>query len=234
MPQAGPCFLRLRRQGMSRAHWSAGPGVRAARASPSVRHHAGAAAAGAAAAGRAHHRAARPERLRQVHAAAVDERPAAPGHRPRPLRGPAAARRRRRCSRCASAWATRSRAAACSRTSPPRQNVDLMARYLRWPEARIRARLDALVELTRFPARGAGRFPGAALRWTAAAGGPHARADAGAGRCCCSTSRWARWTRWSAPSCRWTCAPSSSGWARRWCWSPMISRRRPSSGSTWC
>jgi osmoprotectant transport system ATP-binding protein len=40
------------------------------------------------------------------------------------------------------------------------QNVDLMARYLRWPEARIRARLDSLVELTRFPADALGRFPG--------------------------------------------------------------------------
>jgi len=39
------------------------------------------------------------------------------------------------------------------------QNVDLMARYLRWPEARIRSRLDALVELTRFPGDALGRFP---------------------------------------------------------------------------
>ncbi|MBN1206718.1 MAG: ATP-binding cassette domain-containing protein [Myxococcaceae bacterium] len=39
------------------------------------------------------------------------------------------------------------------------QNVDLMARYLRWPEARIRARLEALVELTRFPGEALGRFP---------------------------------------------------------------------------
>lgn len=40
-----------------------------------------------------------------------------------------------------------------------RQNVDLMARYLRWPEARIRARLEELVELTRFPGDALGRFP---------------------------------------------------------------------------
>jgi osmoprotectant transport system ATP-binding protein len=40
------------------------------------------------------------------------------------------------------------------------RNVDLMARYLRWPEARIRARLDALVELTRFPGDALERFPG--------------------------------------------------------------------------
>jgi osmoprotectant transport system ATP-binding protein len=40
-----------------------------------------------------------------------------------------------------------------------RQNVALMARYLKWPEARIRARLDALVELTRFPGDGLERFP---------------------------------------------------------------------------
>ncbi len=39
------------------------------------------------------------------------------------------------------------------------RNVDLMARYLRWPEARIRARLEALVELTRFPGDALGRFP---------------------------------------------------------------------------
>ncbi len=38
------------------------------------------------------------------------------------------------------------------------QNVALMARHLRWPEARIRARLDALVELTRFPAEALERF----------------------------------------------------------------------------
>ena len=39
------------------------------------------------------------------------------------------------------------------------QNVELMARYLRWPPERIRARLEALVELTRFPAEALGRFP---------------------------------------------------------------------------
>jgi osmoprotectant transport system ATP-binding protein len=39
------------------------------------------------------------------------------------------------------------------------RNVDLMARYLRWPEARIRAQLGALVELTRFPSDALGRFP---------------------------------------------------------------------------
>jgi len=39
------------------------------------------------------------------------------------------------------------------------QNVELMARYLRWPAERIRARLEALVELTRFPAEALGRFP---------------------------------------------------------------------------
>jgi osmoprotectant transport system ATP-binding protein len=39
------------------------------------------------------------------------------------------------------------------------RNVALMARHLRWPEERIRARLDALVELTRFPADALGRFP---------------------------------------------------------------------------
>ena len=40
------------------------------------------------------------------------------------------------------------------------RNVDLMARYLRWPEARIRERLGVLVELTRFPAEALERFPG--------------------------------------------------------------------------
>jgi osmoprotectant transport system ATP-binding protein len=39
------------------------------------------------------------------------------------------------------------------------QNVALMAGYLRWPEARVRARLEALVELTRFPGDALGRFP---------------------------------------------------------------------------
>ncbi|WP_224363568.1 ATP-binding cassette domain-containing protein [Hyalangium versicolor] len=41
-----------------------------------------------------------------------------------------------------------------------RQNVDLMARHLRWPEARRQARLAELVELTRFPADALERFPG--------------------------------------------------------------------------
>ena len=39
------------------------------------------------------------------------------------------------------------------------QNVALMARHLRWPEPRTRSRLDALVELTRFPAEALERFP---------------------------------------------------------------------------
>ena len=39
------------------------------------------------------------------------------------------------------------------------RNVALMARHLRWPEPRIRSRLDALVELTRFPAEALERFP---------------------------------------------------------------------------
>ena len=39
------------------------------------------------------------------------------------------------------------------------QNVTLMARHLRWSGARTRARLDALVELTRFPADGLARYP---------------------------------------------------------------------------
>nr|WP_239578774.1 ATP-binding cassette domain-containing protein [Archangium primigenium] len=39
-------------------------------------------------------------------------------------------------------------------------NAALMARYLRWPEARVKARLDELVALTRFPAEALGRYPG--------------------------------------------------------------------------
>ena len=39
-------------------------------------------------------------------------------------------------------------------------NAALMARYLKWPEARVRARLDELVALTRFPAEALGRHPG--------------------------------------------------------------------------
>lgn len=38
-------------------------------------------------------------------------------------------------------------------------NVSLMARYLRWPRARIEARLAELVELTQFPKDGLDRFP---------------------------------------------------------------------------
>ncbi|MFB1482367.1 ATP-binding cassette domain-containing protein [Corallococcus sp. RDP092CA] len=38
-------------------------------------------------------------------------------------------------------------------------NVALMARHLRWPEARIRERLTRLVDLTRFPAEALARFP---------------------------------------------------------------------------
>ncbi|WP_223646495.1 ATP-binding cassette domain-containing protein [Corallococcus sp. EGB] len=39
-------------------------------------------------------------------------------------------------------------------------NVTLMARHLRWPEARIRERLAGLMDLTRFPADALERFPG--------------------------------------------------------------------------
>ncbi|RMH22493.1 MAG: ATP-binding cassette domain-containing protein [Acidobacteria bacterium] len=40
-----------------------------------------------------------------------------------------------------------------------RRNVTLMARHLRWPASRIAARLERLVDLTRFPADGLERFP---------------------------------------------------------------------------
>jgi osmoprotectant transport system ATP-binding protein len=39
------------------------------------------------------------------------------------------------------------------------QNVELMARHLRWDAARIEARRGELVELTRFPADALGRYP---------------------------------------------------------------------------
>ncbi|WP_342378322.1 ATP-binding cassette domain-containing protein [Myxococcus stipitatus] len=38
-------------------------------------------------------------------------------------------------------------------------NLTLMARHLRWPEARIRERRDLLVELTRFPPEALARYP---------------------------------------------------------------------------
>ncbi len=40
-----------------------------------------------------------------------------------------------------------------------RDNVTLMARYLRWDAQRIQERLDQLAELTRFPPNGLDRFP---------------------------------------------------------------------------
>ncbi|NBD10437.1 MULTISPECIES: ATP-binding cassette domain-containing protein [Corallococcus] len=40
------------------------------------------------------------------------------------------------------------------------QNVTLMARHLRWPQARIRERQGLLMELTRFPEEALERFPG--------------------------------------------------------------------------
>ncbi|WP_375761714.1 ATP-binding cassette domain-containing protein [Corallococcus exercitus] len=40
------------------------------------------------------------------------------------------------------------------------RNVTLMARHLRWPEARIRERLSQLMDLTRFPAEALERLPG--------------------------------------------------------------------------
>ncbi|QAT82132.1 ABC transporter ATP-binding protein [Corallococcus coralloides] len=40
------------------------------------------------------------------------------------------------------------------------RNVTLMARHLRWPEARIRERLARLMDLTRFPADALERLPG--------------------------------------------------------------------------
>ncbi|AKI99907.1 osmoprotectant transport system ATP-binding protein [Archangium gephyra] len=39
-------------------------------------------------------------------------------------------------------------------------NTTLMARYLKWPPERVKARLHELVELTRFPRDALGRFPG--------------------------------------------------------------------------
>nr|WP_274622230.1 ATP-binding cassette domain-containing protein [Myxococcus fulvus] len=39
------------------------------------------------------------------------------------------------------------------------ENVVLMARHLRWPEARIRERQEVLVELTRFPPEALARYP---------------------------------------------------------------------------
>lgn len=39
------------------------------------------------------------------------------------------------------------------------ENVTLMARHLRWSAARIRERLDALMELTRFPGDALARYP---------------------------------------------------------------------------
>ncbi len=39
------------------------------------------------------------------------------------------------------------------------ENVTLMAHHLRWPAAKLRERLDALVELTRFPTDALARFP---------------------------------------------------------------------------
>ena len=40
-----------------------------------------------------------------------------------------------------------------------RQNITLMASYLGWPKSRIDARLDELIELTRFPRDGLDRYP---------------------------------------------------------------------------
>ncbi|EPX60023.1 L-proline glycine betaine ABC transport system permease protein ProV [Cystobacter fuscus DSM 2262] len=39
-------------------------------------------------------------------------------------------------------------------------NATLMACYLKWPQARVRERLEELVALTRFPAEALGRYPG--------------------------------------------------------------------------
>jgi osmoprotectant transport system ATP-binding protein len=39
------------------------------------------------------------------------------------------------------------------------RNVTLVAQHLRWPERRVRERLELLVELTRFPAEALGRYP---------------------------------------------------------------------------
>jgi osmoprotectant transport system ATP-binding protein len=40
------------------------------------------------------------------------------------------------------------------------ENVDLMARYLRWTSQRIRSRLEELVELAQFPPDALARYPG--------------------------------------------------------------------------
>ena len=94
------------------------------------------------------------------------------------------------------------------------QNVELMARHLRWEPARIDARRDELVELTRFPADALERYP------AQLSGGQRQRVGLMRAlfldpRCCSSTSLSAPSIRSCAPSCRTICRRSSPGSTRR-------------------
>ena len=66
---------------------------------------------------------------------------------------------RQRAGAAPAAWATSSRTAGCFPHLDAAQNVTLMARHLRWPAARIEARLDEIVRMTRFPADALDRYP---------------------------------------------------------------------------
>ena len=63
-----------------------------------------------------------------------------------------------------------------------RQNVTLMARYLRWAPAKINARVDELRAADAPAYRQPRSLPPRAVRWSAAAGRTHACAHARAGR----------------------------------------------------
>ena len=96
------------------------------------------------------------ERLRQVDVAAADARVARAGHGHVRFHGEVLS--------TANALAVRQRMGYVIQGGglfphlTARENVELMARHLRWPGERIRARVDALVELTRFPPATLERF----------------------------------------------------------------------------
>ena len=152
--------------------------------------------------GRLADRAARPERQRQVDAAARHRR--ARGAR----LGPGPDRRRgrhRHAGRATRGVGFVFQHYAAFKHMTVHDNVAFGLAIRKRPKAEIRERVHELLELVQLDGL-AEALPGAALGRPAAAHGARPRARGRAAACCCSTSRSARSTRASARSCAPGCA----------------------------